>query len=204
MRWPQIWWSLLLLLLAACAGQPASEAEPSHASKCQAVEFIAMASPESLPEGDELLLRVADVGAGLCVIGVGPDDWAFLVGADHWQGGRCAAAADSLIPDVGLALAVLSHNDSDHLGDFPEIVATREVDTVICTGRVPLECRDGLDAPCPATYRAFVGALGDLAGNGTTSSASRTPRLCPAPATFSAISRYSSSPAGTSLRGSTS
>jgi hypothetical protein len=84
-------WLLLVLSLAACAGQPARGAAPSDVS-----ERAAMLSPEALPEGEEMFLDVIDAG--------------------HWRGAPSAAAADALVPDIGFAIVDLSHTHSKSPG----------------------------------------------------------------------------------------
>ena len=91
--------------------------------------FYRNGAPVTEPVGEDALVRVVDVGQALCVVGVSSSGYAFLIDAGHWQGGACKAAIDELVPaDEGLALVVLTHNDSDHLGELPKIVATRGID----------------------------------------------------------------------------
>lgn len=115
-----------------------------------------------------LWIRVVDVGQALCVIGVAASGHSFLIDAGHWNGGQCAKTMETMLPDAaGLSLIVLTHNDSDHLGDLPEILQ-RDVDTILWTGRVPPGCRRGAASGCPRTYQAAAKAVGNAARRGTT------------------------------------
>lgn len=79
MRRPNAWLLVVIVSLVGCAAKPARDVAHSHVTKREAVEFVAMPPPESSPEGDDLLLDVVDVGGGLCVIGLAPEGWEFLI-----------------------------------------------------------------------------------------------------------------------------
>lgn len=131
--------------------------------------FYRNGAPVTEPVGEDVLVRVVDVGQALCVVGVSSSGYAFLIDAGHWQGGACKAAIDELVPaDEGLALVVLTHNDSDHLGELPKIVATRGIDTLVWTGRTPAKCDRRTQAGCAGTYLAARDAIGAAAEAGTT------------------------------------
>lgn len=180
--------AVVLLLLASsvgCQTQTMREPPPARAAIVRSLESApaprafeattnvtadvttnALATAAETPAG--LWVRVADVGQALCVIGVTRDGYTFLIDAGHWNGGRCAAALEELVPDGGgLSLVVLTHSDSDHLGDLPEILE-RDVDTILWTGRVPPACRRGGGAGCASAYKAAARAIGKAAGRGST------------------------------------
>lgn len=79
-------------------------------------------------------LRVVDVGAGLCVVGRLPGGQDFLYDAGHWDSTQCAAAVEELVTDNRLELVVLSHSDSDHLGELDTILAANKASVILSTG----------------------------------------------------------------------
>ena len=114
-----------------------------------------------------LWLRVADVGQGQCIVGVTDNGYSFLIDAGHWTNRNCAAAVDQLLPNGGgLSLVILTHSDSDHLGNLSEILE-RDVDTILWTGRVPVKCRRG-GTDCPGTYTKAASAIGKATTEGAT------------------------------------
>lgn len=120
------------------------------------------------PSAPYLRVRVVDVGAALCVVGTTADGHSFLIDAGNFKGTRCAEAVDTLLPaDAGLSLVILSHSDSDHLGNLPQILE-RDVDTLLWTGRVPPKCYPLTAPACPKTYRNAVDAIAKAAARGTT------------------------------------
>ena len=101
---------------------------------------------------DDVLVWVVDVSQAQCVLGVTPGR-AFLIDAGHWQGGAYKAAIDELVPaDEGLALVILTHNDSDHLGELSSIVGSRGIDTLVWNGRTPAKCNPRSGNGCAGTY----------------------------------------------------
>lgn len=186
-RWMAMVW--LVLLTAGC--QTTRVADSAPAARPAVARSLESAMPAAAPPPGQglayrsanrredgtllaaadapagLWIRVADVGQGLCVVGVTEDGYSFLIDAGHWTGRRCAAAVDTLLPNgAGISLVVLTHNDSDHLGNLKEILE-RDVDTILWTGRVPPDCKAG-SRHCPATYRKAVEAIGKAAQRGTT------------------------------------
>jgi competence protein ComEC len=94
------------------------------------------AAPRALAAQDDTLwIRVADVGAGLCTIARVPGGAVMVYDAGHWLGGRCIVAVQAVLPPGDtIDLLVLSHSDSDHLGDAPAILGQYTVRRIIWTG----------------------------------------------------------------------
>lgn len=90
--------------------------------------------PAAAQPADTLRIRVVDVGAGLCTITRTPGGAVMVYDAGHWQGGRCFAALDTLVRGDTINLMILSHNDSDHLGDVPAILNRYTVRRIVWTG----------------------------------------------------------------------
>lgn len=94
------------------------------------------AAPRALDAQDDTLrIRVVDVGAGLCTLTRVPGGAVMVYDAGHWLGGRCAAAVQAALP-LGdtIDLLVLSHSDSDHLGDAPTLLGQYTVRRIVWTG----------------------------------------------------------------------
>ena len=103
-----------------------------------------------------VLVRVVDVGAGLCVIGRVPGDRYFVYDGGNYDNERCGAAADALVGDRELELMVISHGDSDHLGNVPELIGERGVRVIAWTG----------DLRTVNTWQESRNAIGKAATNG--------------------------------------
>lgn len=84
------------------------------------------------PEG--ALIRFVDVGPGLCVVGRLPGGQEFLYDAGHWQGSNCLAAVRELVTDGMIDLVVISHSDSDHLGELDDILGEFDAGIILHTG----------------------------------------------------------------------
>ena len=83
----------------------------------------------------DLTARVVDVGAGLCVVVDLPDAGLLVYDTGHWTGRRCIKAITALMsPEQPIELLVLSHTDSDHLGDANDILREFDVKRVLRTG----------------------------------------------------------------------
>lgn len=84
-----------------------------------------------------LELTIADVGAGLCIIGELPNetdssDPFYLI---YDAGFGCDDAVSSIIPtDQEIDLLVLSHNDSDHIATADDILNEYQVKKIIWSG----------------------------------------------------------------------
>lgn len=81
----------------------------------------------------EAYLRVVDVGSGLCVIAKAPDGEIMLYDAGH-RSDECYNALAELAPDRVVHLAVISHNDADHIGEMVDILRDFEVRRIVHTG----------------------------------------------------------------------
>lgn len=82
---------------------------------------------------EDAVLRVVDVGAGLCVVAVVPGGHAMVY--DTGRGyQRCLDAVEEMIPGTSIDLLVLSHSDDDHIGAAAKIVGSRVVSTIIHPG----------------------------------------------------------------------
>ncbi len=81
-----------------------------------------------------LMAKVVDVGQGLCVLLYTPSE--DLIVYDTGLNSRCAKAARRLVGrrHTDVALLVLSHEDTDHIGGFRAFVKEFEVKQVIRTG----------------------------------------------------------------------
>lgn len=79
-------------------------------------------------------LRVVDVGPGLCVIATMPDGAHMLYDAGHWNGKDCLHAVDELVEDDVIELVVISHSDSDHLGELDLILEDHSAEVILSTG----------------------------------------------------------------------
>src|SRR4051812_44109858 len=78
-------------------------------------------------------IRVVDVGAGLCVVVLSPDQHSMVYDAGRGEA-RCVAAVRELVPDHQIDLLVLSHSDSDHIGATKAILEENDVATIIHPG----------------------------------------------------------------------
>lgn len=83
---------------------------------------------------DSLRVRVVDVGPGLCTITRVPGGHYMVYDAGHWTGRHCIAAVRELVEGDEIDLLILSHNDSDHLGDGALILTEFTVRHIIWTG----------------------------------------------------------------------
>jgi len=99
--------------------------------------FAAAPVPASAQADDDLVIRVVDVGAGLCVVIVAPDGHGMLYDAGRSAGptgGFCRRAVAQMLPGGGLDLVVLSHSDSDHMSELPGILADNHAGIIIHPG----------------------------------------------------------------------
>lgn len=96
--------------------------------------WLGDARAELVPDDEDLYVRVVDVGAGLCTITRAPGPHFMVYDAGHWNNHRCRDAALEIIGDHDIDLMVISHNDSDHLGDADLILDHFFVKKIIRTG----------------------------------------------------------------------
>jgi len=89
-------------------------------------------------QGDKLVVRVVDVGAGLACIVATPDNHYMIYDTGHWAAAAqnaVVAAAEEIIPEgAEVDLLVLSHVDSDHHGATPELCDLYKIKRVIRDG----------------------------------------------------------------------
>lgn len=89
------------------------------------------------PKENDVHVRVADVGAGLCCVVRMPEHHYMVYDAGNWKdkGKTCLDTIHELVPaDDPIDLMVLSHTDSDHLGAVPQILDDYTVERVLHTG----------------------------------------------------------------------
>ncbi len=95
-----------------------------------------LASPiQALDPGpNDVYVRVVDVGSGLCAVAEIPGEHYMVYDAGHWQGNKCIEAVREIVDTDEIDLLILSHSDSDHLGDADEILHEYQVRQIIRTG----------------------------------------------------------------------
>jgi len=82
----------------------------------------------------EAVIRIVDVGQGLCVVATFPGANDLLYDAGHWQSSQCRAAVNELVTDQRIEMVVISHSDADHLGELPEILEDVSAGLILWTG----------------------------------------------------------------------
>jgi len=75
-----------------------------------------------------------DVGSGHCSITQTPDNKFFIYDAGHWTGQLCFKAAKRIIGNNPIEVMILSHSDSDHIGDAYRILNHFKVKSLYRTG----------------------------------------------------------------------
>ena len=88
--------------------------------------------------GQDVKLRVVDVGAGLCVVATTSDGHAMVYDTGAGSA-RCGDAVGELVSSKKIDLLALSHSDIDHIGAARRILAENDVSTIIHPG----DPRDG-------------------------------------------------------------
>ncbi|MEE7564165.1 MBL fold metallo-hydrolase [Vibrio cholerae] len=80
-------------------------------------------------------VRVVDVGAGLCVLAHDTVlDSFFLYDAGRWDNRICSDYVNSVVAGKDIELIVISHADSDHLGNLEQILTRNNAKHIIHTG----------------------------------------------------------------------
>lgn len=80
-------------------------------------------------------IEVVDVGSGLCVLGADEINHRYFVyDAGHWQNKLCFQHAVSKIQQSPLDIVIISHPDSDHIGNLPEILERYIPSHIVHTG----------------------------------------------------------------------
>ena len=101
---------------------------------------VSSAPVAALPQAAELVARVLDVGAGLCVvIEIPGDDGKHYIVYDAGnyddKGKTAMAGIEDVVGDGEyLDMLVLSHSDADHLGAVPKIVDDYYIGTILRGG----------------------------------------------------------------------
>jgi beta-lactamase superfamily II metal-dependent hydrolase len=89
------------------------------------------------PEDGAVFVRVVDTGAALCCIIKTSDNQFIIYDAGHWagDGGRAFDGVQEIVRSRSpVALMVLSHTDSDHLGAVKAICDGYRVETIVWPG----------------------------------------------------------------------
>ncbi len=80
-------------------------------------------------------VRVVDVGSGLCILSSDKvNNKYFLYDAGRWDNDICSDFVLETIESHRLSLIVISHPDSDHLSNLPQILERAEADIIVHTG----------------------------------------------------------------------
>jgi beta-lactamase superfamily II metal-dependent hydrolase len=125
-----------------------------------ALLLIALLSlPASARAQDEVRVRIVDVGPGLCTVTRIPGDSYMIYDAGHWVGGNCIEAVRELVEGEIIHLMVISHSDSDHLGDAAAILEEYTVNHIVTTGYQRWDS---------GSWRAMNEAIGEEAKYGAT------------------------------------
>src|SRR5574341_373599 len=91
------------------------------------VAFVVQAAGGLTPGPADLYVRVVDGGPGLCTITKIPNGHYLIYDAGHWQSTQRLAAARQIVDGDEVDLLVISHSDSDHLGEADDILAAFNV-----------------------------------------------------------------------------
>ncbi|EHY8864915.1 MBL fold metallo-hydrolase [Vibrio parahaemolyticus] len=80
-------------------------------------------------------IEVVDVGSGLCVLGADEaEERYFVYDAGHWQNKLCFQHVASKVKQSSLDIVIISHPDSDHIGNLPEILGKYTPSYILHTG----------------------------------------------------------------------
>lgn len=86
------------------------------------------------PGPNDAYVRVVDVGPALCTVTEIPGQYYMVYDAGHWTGDGCLNAVRDIVDGERIDLLIISHSDSDHLGEADNILAEYSIDRVIWTG----------------------------------------------------------------------
>lgn len=126
--------------------------------RCGLAAIAFFAAAPSYAQSDAARIRVVDVGPGLCVVASFPGGHDLLFDAGHWRSTTCRSAVAELVQDRVLDLVIISHGDSDHLGELPEILSDTSARRILHTG----------DARTAATWRQAMTAIEEEGREGAT------------------------------------
>lgn len=158
----------LVLAISGCARQP-TKSDPVARDAAYAQSSFATPSLPIAMDGDapqHALLRVVDVGAGMCVVGRTPNGYGFLVDAGAEAGSRCVTGIENTLPEndgnKDLSLVIISHTDADHYGNLAPIAIRHGISEIIWNGRTPHACQEPRDNKCATAWPVFLGVLDAL------------------------------------------
>lgn len=118
-------------------------------------------SPQTT-DSEAAIIRFVDVGPALCVVASFPGGQHLLYDAGHWTGSHCYNAVREIVDDGVIELVVISHPDSDHLGELDAILAHFSVETILHTGFDRNDRTGG-----PAAWRRAMNAIAEQEELGT-------------------------------------
>ncbi|MEH6530759.1 MAG: MBL fold metallo-hydrolase [Photobacterium frigidiphilum] len=82
----------------------------------------------------DISIRVVDVGPGLCILSTDEDNNKhFLYDTGRWNNSLCSDFVNDKVKSE-LSLVVLSHSDSDHIGNLPKILEKNKTSLIVHTG----------------------------------------------------------------------
>lgn len=90
----------------------------------------------------DVYIRVVDVGNALCVVIKTPDGHSMLYDAGDRYTEECFNAVKEIVGKDKLDLIVLSHSDTDHIGEIPDILPAYPPEQLIYTGRQGTALKD--------------------------------------------------------------
>ncbi len=80
-------------------------------------------------------IEIVDVGAGLCVLGSDNTEKRYFVyDTGNWQNEFCFQHIVSKVQQAHLDIVIISHPDSDHIGNLPEILGRYTPSYILHTG----------------------------------------------------------------------
>lgn len=89
------------------------------------LSLLAASQAAAQSSADDAVIRVVDIGPGLCVVAAVPGGHGMVFDAGPQGGVRCQAAVRELLPGRRLDLFVLSHSDIDHIGAVRAILGAQ-------------------------------------------------------------------------------
>ena len=141
----QAWLAAICLLTLGCARPLLSNPAPGGRMAGHGDLVIAV---DATPE--DVYVRVVDVGPGLCVVVRAPGPAFMVYDAGQLRGEHCLEAVREIVGTAEIELMILSHGDSDHIGEAATILEEYRVRQIWRTGDV----RTGM------TWKSVNGAIG--------------------------------------------
>lgn len=90
-----------------------------------AVAFFAATSVTAQSSSSEAIIRIVDIGPGLCAVAMAPGGHGMVFDAGPPGATNCQEAVRELVPGRRLDLFVLSHSDKDHIGMVKAILGAQ-------------------------------------------------------------------------------